>query len=57
MRSLKVTCAIFGLCLLALCHSATAGSISLEEGVVALPTCAVRAAHAHVGTRDVRLTP
>lgn len=41
MRSFRYTCAIFGPCLLALCHAAAAGgSMSLAEGAAALPDCA-----------------
>lgn len=45
MRSFTPTRAVIGLCLLALCHvaAAAAGTISVEEGIAALPDCAVRA--------------
>ncbi|KAK4150422.1 repressed by TUP1 protein 5 [Chaetomidium leptoderma] len=40
MPSFRYTCAILGLCLLALCNASAVGSISLEEGIAALPDCA-----------------
>ena len=56
MRSFTPTRAIIGLCLVALCHvaAAAAGTISVEEGIAALPDCAVRAADAY--GRDRKLT-
>jgi hypothetical protein len=58
MRSFTPTRAIIGLCLVTLCHvaaaAAAAGTISVEEGIAALPDCAVRAADAC--RRDGELT-
>lgn len=48
MRPFTPTRAVIGLCLLALSHvaAAAAGTISVEEGIAALPDCAVRAVDA-----------
>ncbi len=46
MRSFRYPFAIIGLCLLTLSPVAAADSLSLQEGLAALPDCAVCAAHA-----------
>jgi hypothetical protein len=55
MRPLRNTCAVLGLCLLALGNGAAAtGLISVSDGYAALPACAVRPVDAPI--RDGELT-
>ncbi|KAL2136162.1 hypothetical protein VTI74DRAFT_5215 [Chaetomium olivicolor] len=56
MWSFKNTCAILGLCLVALSNVAAAGSISMQEAYRALPHCAQRCFQTAIGQSTCLLT-